>query len=182
VATLTGGGVAVKTSGVSLARPAPAPADLAAVLAAQAKAVEELGRRVEELARLRRHDADLVDRLHAENSRLRQGELTEALAPLLRGLIRIHDQMTSLGAEEANSVAGILKSQLLQVLDLTVDVRPFDVQPGEPFDPACHVGVRSVPTDDPELDRTTVRTVKSGFIRGDFAVVRPAETEVYRAD
>jgi molecular chaperone GrpE (heat shock protein) len=150
-------------------------------LDAATRAVTELERRVEELARLRRHDADLVDRLHAENSRLRQGELTEAMAPLLRGLIRLHDQMTSLGGDDPQSVAGILRGQLLQILDVTVDVRPYTAAPGAPFDPAIHLGVRGTPTDDPGRDRTIVRTVKPGFVRGDTTVVRPAETEVYRA-
>jgi molecular chaperone GrpE (heat shock protein) len=152
-----------------------------AKLDAAARAVEDLERRVEELARLRRHDTDLVDRLHAENSRLRQGELTEAMAPLLRGLIRLHDQMTSLGGDDPQSVAGILRAQLLQILDVTVDVRPYSAVQGAPFDPARHLGVRGIPTDDPARDRTIVRTVKPGFVRGESTVVRPAETEVYRA-
>jgi hypothetical protein len=160
-----------------LAAAGPAEPPRPAVLAA----IEELTRRVEELARLRRYDAEIVDRLHAENSRLRQGELTEALGPLLRGLIRLHDQMTSLGADDPQSVAGILRKQLLQLLDVAVDVRPYTAVPGSPFDPARHLGLRGVGTDDPARDRTIARTVRPGFVRGGSTVVRPAETEVYRA-
>ncbi len=108
--------------------------------AVQAVALERLASRVDELARLRRHDTQLVDRLHAENARLRSGELTEAMAPLLRGLIRLHDQMDSLGADDPQSVAGILRKQLLQVLDVAVDVRPYTAVPGGTFDPARHLG------------------------------------------
>ncbi|WP_131772828.1 MULTISPECIES: nucleotide exchange factor GrpE [Protofrankia] len=143
--------------------------------------LDDLARRVEELARLRRHDADLVDRLHAENTRLRAGELTEAMSPLLRGLMRLHDQMTSLGADDGQSVAGILRTQLLQIMDVAVDVRPYTAVVGMPFDPARHVGVRRIGTDDAKRDRTIARTVKPGFVRGESIVVRPAEVEVFRA-
>ncbi|WP_235433280.1 nucleotide exchange factor GrpE [Protofrankia coriariae] len=149
--------------------------------AAVAVRLDDLARRVEELARLRRHDADLVDRLHAENTRLRAGELTEAMSPLLRGLMRLHDQMTSLGADDGQSVAGILRTQLLQIMDVAVDVRPYTAVVGMPFDPARHVGVRRIGTDDAKRDRTIARTVKPGFVRGESIVVRPAEVEVFRA-
>ncbi len=158
--------------------PAPAgPAD-----AALAAAVAALSDRVDELVRLRRHDAELVDKLHAENSRLRQGELTEAMAPLLRGLMRLHDQMASIARDDTESVAGLLRNQLLQSLDLAADMRPYTAVPGMPFDPTRHLGVRRVPTEDSGLDRTVARTVKPGFVRGQTTVVRPAEVEVYRAN
>ncbi len=156
-------------------------AGLTAVSAAATVRLDELHQRVEELARLRRHDADLVDRLHAENTRLRAGELAEAMAPLLRGLMRLHDQMTSLGADDGQSVAGILRKQLLQVMDLAADVRPYTAVVGMPFDPARHTGMRRVGVDDPGRDRTIARTLKPGFVRGESTVVRPAEVEVFRA-
>jgi molecular chaperone GrpE (heat shock protein) len=137
-------------------------------------------RRLDEVARLRRHDVELVDRLHEENTRLRQGELTEAMAPLLRGLIRLHDQMSSLGADDPQSVAGILRKQLLQVLDITADVRPYIAVPGSQFDPTRHLALRGLGTDDPARDRTIARGVRPGFVRGTSTVLRPAEAEVYR--
>jgi molecular chaperone GrpE (heat shock protein) len=153
--------------------PAPPSGDVAEQLAA-------LSRRVEELARLRRHDVELVDRLHDENGKLRQGEITEAMGPLLRGLIRLHDQMSSLGGEDQQSVAGILRQQLLQVLDISADVRPYIAVPGSTFDPTRHLALRGVPTDDPARDRTIARGVRPGFVRGTSTVLRPAEAEVYR--
>jgi molecular chaperone GrpE (heat shock protein) len=153
--------------------PPPLSGDPAEQLAA-------LARRVDELTRLRRHDVELVDRLHEENGKLRQGELTEAMGPLLRGLIRLHDQMTSLGADDPQSVAGILRQQLLQVLDIAADVRPYIAVPGSPFDPARHLALRGVGTDDAARDRTVARGVRPGFVRGTSTVLRPAEAEVYR--
>ncbi|MGF7237642.1 MAG: hypothetical protein ACQSGP_22165, partial [Frankia sp.] len=161
------------------AEPADRPGSAAAVLEA---AIAALSDRVDELVRLRRHDAELVDKLHAENARLRQGELTEAMAPLLRGLMRLHDQMASIARDDTESVAGLLRNQLLQSLDLAADMRPYTAVRGMPFDPTRHLGVRRVPTDDPGLDRTVARTMKPGFVRGQTTVVRPAEVEVYRAN
>ena len=136
--------------------------------------------RLDELVRLCRHDVELVDRLHEENGKLRQGELTEAMGPLLRGLIRLHDQMSSLGADDPQSVAGILRKQLLQVLDISADVRPYIAVPGSPFDPTRHLALRGIGTDDPARDRTIARGVRPGFVRGTSTVLRPAEAEVYR--
>ncbi|WP_045876175.1 hypothetical protein [Pseudofrankia sp. DC12] len=145
-----------------------------------AEELATVARRLDELARLRRHDVELVDRLHEENGKLRQGELTEAMGPLLRGLIRLHDQMSSLGADDPQSVAGILCKQLLQVLDISADVRPYIAVPGSPFDPTRHLALRGVGTDDPARDRTIARGVRPGFVRGSSTVLRPAEAEVYR--
>jgi molecular chaperone GrpE (heat shock protein) len=156
-------------------------ADLATASAAATARLDDLTQRVEELIRLRCHDSDLVDRLHAENTRLRAGELTEAMAPLLRGLMRLHDQMTSLGADDGQSIAGILRKQLLQIMDVAADIRPYTAVVGLPFDPVRHVGMRRVGTDDSSRDRTIARTLKPGFVRGESTVVRPAEVEVFRA-
>lgn len=145
-----------------------------------AEELASVARRLDELARLRRHDVELVDRLHEENGKLRQGELTEAMGPLLRGLIRLHDQMSSLGADDPQSVAGILRKQLLQVLDISADVRPYIAVPGSPFDPTRHLALRGIGTDDPARDRTVARGVRPGFVRGASTVLRPAEAEVYR--
>ena len=50
-------------------------------------------RRADELAAVARRQGDLVAELHEENRRLRDGELREALAPLIRGLARILDDV-----------------------------------------------------------------------------------------
>ena len=142
--------------------------------------VEGVDRKLAELVRLRQHDVELVDRLHAENSRLRQGELAEAMAPLLRGLMRLHDQMAAIGDDDGQGSVDILRGQLLQVLDVAADVRPYTAVPGTPFDPSRHTGIRRIRTDDAERDRTIARTIKPGFVRGELTVVRPAEVEVYR--
>lgn len=135
---------------------------------------------VAELTRLRRRDLDLLDKLHAENTRLRTGELAAATAPLVHGLLRLHDQMASLAAGDAESIAGILRRQLLQVLDTAATITPYVPEAGEPFDAARHLGAARVPTSDPAQDGRVTRTLKPGFARADGTVVRVAETEVHR--
>jgi hypothetical protein len=141
--------------------------------------VEELaavGRRLDELARLRRHDVELVDRLHEENGKLRQGELTEAMGPLLRGLIRLHDQMSSLGGDDPQSVAGILRKQLLQVLDISADVRPTSrCRAARSTRPATSRCAGSAPTNRPATARSPAASgpVSSVAPRRSCARLRP---------
>jgi molecular chaperone GrpE (heat shock protein) len=133
---------------------------------------------LEELRRLRTRDADLLDKLHSENSKLREGELAKALAPLLSGLLRLHDQMVQLAGDDKVSDAALLRTQLLQILDTAAGVRSYEPRPGEPFSSDRHVGVGRVRTSDKAADGTVVRTVRLGFGRDDGSTVRVAEVEV----
>ena len=149
-------------------------------LVAVSESVQRLDERVGELARLRSHDAGLVDRLHAELTRSRAGELAQALNPLLVGLVRLVDQMDSLAAGDEKTVAGMLRRQLLQVLDTAAAVTPFTPGAGEPFDARLHAGVGAVPTEDPAQDGCIARVRRPGFRRGADALLRPADVEVFR--
>lgn len=133
---------------------------------------------LEELRRLRSRDADLLDKLHGENTKLREGELAKALAPLLSGLLRLHDQMVLLAGDDKTSDAAMLRKQLLQILDTSAGVRPYEPRPGDPFDSERHLGVGRVKTGDKAADGTVVRTVRLGFGRDDGSAVRVAEVEV----
>jgi molecular chaperone GrpE (heat shock protein) len=133
-----------------------------------------------ELLRLRARDVDLADRLYAENTRLRTGEFAAAVAPLFTGLLRLHDQMTSLAAGDANSVAGMLRTQLLQILDTSAGLTLFEPRPGERFDSSRHAGAGRVATLDPAAEGTVAKVIKPGFERADGSVVRVAQVEVYR--
>ena len=149
-------------------------------LSAVSESVQRLDERVSELARLRSHDAGLVDRLHAELTKSRSGELAQALTPLLAGLVRLVDQMDSLAAGDDKTVAGMLRRQLLQVLDTAAAVTPFAPGAGERFDARLHAGVGAVPTDDPGQDGCIAWVRRPGFRRGADALLRPADVEVFR--
>jgi molecular chaperone GrpE (heat shock protein) len=129
---------------------------------------------------LRARDVDLADRLYAENTRLRTGEFAAAVAPLLTGLLRLHDQMASLANGDPASVAGMLRIQLLQILDTAAGLTPFEPRPGERFDASRHAGAGRTVTTDPTAEGTVARTLKPGFERADGSVVRVAQVEVHR--
>jgi molecular chaperone GrpE (heat shock protein) len=144
--------------------------------------LDDLGRRLDELARLGAHQRELVDELHSDNQRLRAGELFQAQAPLLRDLVRLHDDVERLeaGGGDAAADLALVRQQLLQVLD-RAGVRRYEVAAGEPFDGTRHQGVRSVPATDGAVDRTVAAMVRCGFERDDGRVLRPADVEVHRA-
>jgi hypothetical protein len=146
------------------------------VVAALAGVSTQLG----ELLRLRARDVDLADRLYAENTRLRTGEFAAAVAPLMTGLIRLHDQMTSLAGGDSSSVAGMLRIQLLQILDTAAGLSPFEPRLGDRFDSSRQAGVGRARTADPAAEGTVARNIKPGFERADGSVVRVAQVEVYR--
>jgi molecular chaperone GrpE (heat shock protein) len=146
----------------------------------QAEAVAE---QVAEMVRLQRRHDTLVDRLHDENQRLRAGELAQAQAPLIRDLLRLHDDIVKLDgggttATGRSDLGPILKS-LLGILD-RAGVEPFTPELGAPFDPASQQGVGRVPAEDPSADRTVARTVRCGFRQVGGRVLRPADVDVYQ--
>jgi len=167
-----------------------APADPLPVseLAGILPALRALGGRMDdivsataELSRLRSRDTDLIARLHEDVTRLRSGEIATAMNPVVTGMIKLHDQMVSLGAlDDPASPVGMLRTQLLQIMELTCAVTPFTPAPGERFDASRHTGARRIPTTDASEDGTIASTIKAGFARADGSVVRVAEVEVHR--
>jgi hypothetical protein len=143
--------------------------------------LDDLAATAAELARLRSRDTDLIDRLHQDVTRLRTGEIAAALSPVVTGMIKLHDQMVSLGAlRDPASPVGMLHTQLLQVLELTCAIRPFTPAAGDQFDASRHTGARRIPTTDASADGTIAGTIRAGFARADGSVVRVAEVEVHR--
>jgi molecular chaperone GrpE (heat shock protein) len=133
------------------------------------------------------HREQTISRLHNEIQELRKGELEQALAPVVRDLIRLHDDLAAFvieekekGREDAEKVIGYFRDEAERMLDRT-DVVAFDPMPGERFDPSQHRALRSAPTGDPALDRTIESVQRRGFRRG-ARVVRAAEVVVYRTD
>jgi hypothetical protein len=152
-----------------------------AQVAASIARIDDLAEAVSELARLRSRDADLIVRLHDDVTRLRTGEIATALNPLVTGMIKLYDQMVSLGAlNDLASPVGMLHTQLLQILELTCAVKPFGPSAGQQYDASRHTGTKRIPTADPAVDGTIAATMRVGFIRADGSIVRVAEVEVHR--
>ena len=156
-------------------------AEILAGLTSLGARVDELTAAAAELARLRNRDTELIARLHDDVTRLRTGEIAAALNPVVTGMIKLHDQMVSLGAlNDPGSPVGMLHTQLLQTMELTCAVKPFSPAAGERFDASRHTGIRRIPTTDASSDGTIASTVRAGFARADGSVVRVAEVEVHR--
>ncbi len=161
--------------------PDPQLDDILAALTSLDGQVDELAATTAELARLRTRDTDLISRLHDDVTKLRTGEIAAALNPVVTGMIKLHDQMVSLGAlSDPVSPVAMLYTQLLQTMELTCGVKPFSPPVGERFDASRHTGTRRITTTDASADGTIAGTIKAGFARSDGSVVRVAEVEVHR--
>lgn len=160
--------------------PDPTPTDERVAGLEEGMARLETG--LSELLRLRSRDADVIDKLHAENTRLRAGEHAKILKPLVVAMLRLHDQMAQLAGDDEDSDAAMLRIQLVQALELAAGVTAFTPAPGERFDSSRHSGVGRVAAASAEADNTVTRTLKAGFRSIDGTVLRAAEVEVARHD
>jgi molecular chaperone GrpE (heat shock protein) len=158
---------------------------VAAELAGLAVDVANVSRRIDELVRLADRREQLIDRLHADNQRLRAGELAQVRAPLLREMIRTYDLVVTLlgDGSSAGSDLELVRRRLVDGLESggTLLVEP---EAGEAFDAALHTAIERVETCERELDMTVARTVRVGFIQDGERVLRPADVVVhlYRKD
>jgi len=138
-------------------------------------------RRADELATVARHQSDMVDELHGENRRLRDGEIREAMAPLVRGIGRIWDDIARMrgGAGEDSADLAFLQERVTELLHDS-GVLPLVPEPGTPFDPQIHQATGSATTGDPAKDRTIAELRRAGLRRDDGRMLRPADVVVHR--
>ncbi len=146
----------------------------------EAANIARLEQRLDQALALAARRDDLVDKLHGENQQLRHGELQAAILPLLRDLMRLHDdleQIISVAPESADAV--LIRDALSDIL-ARHGIEKFAPAGGEPFDSARHTAVaaESIATD--EGDRTIHAVRRPGFVRDDGSVIRTAEVIVYR--
>lgn len=135
-------------------------------------------RRMDELVRLGDRREDLVDRLHADNQRLRVGELAQAQAPVVRELIRTFDLVVKLaGDSDDRGDLELVRRRLLDGLE-QVGVRPLEPEPGTAFDVSHETAVERTETEDQALDMTISRTLRVGFVQDGERTLRPAEVVV----
>jgi molecular chaperone GrpE (heat shock protein) len=145
-------------------------------------AIARVDDRIAERDRLAGRDRDLLDKLHAENQRLRAGESFQVIAPVARDLVRLCDQIRQLDAaspEPGRGDAALIEPQVLGILS-RLGVEPFVPEAGAPFDAALHHGVGRTKTADPALDGTVAAVRRDGFTAPDGRPLRPAEVEVWQ--
>jgi molecular chaperone GrpE (heat shock protein) len=172
-----------------VAAPVDGPADdrLPAV-SVLAQMQDELTRRLDELQKaivqttaLQEHHAAMVQKLHAENQSLRQGELTQAMKPFILDVARLHDDVERViqSAGDELAKAAPIPEFILDVLDRhgVTQVRP---SAGDPFDSKVHQGLKVASTSDKSLNGKVESVIRPGFIGDGEHLVRPAQVVVFR--
>ncbi len=137
-----------------------------------------LGDRLAESQRLLVRQGELADKLHAENQRLRAGELRAAMLPLVRDLLRLHDDIGRIAGEAER--AEDLELMRISLLDALARNGIVAVLPtaGEQFDPKRHSAAGVIETDNASLDRSISEVIRLGFQWEDEQVIRVAEVRV----
>jgi molecular chaperone GrpE (heat shock protein) len=145
-------------------------------------ALERLEDRVAEGQRLLSRQTDIAAALHAENLRLKEGELRKAQQPLVRDVLRVHDDVDqmirSLPSDDgAARDLEIVRTALVDAL-LRNGITPVACEPGEPFDPRAHKVAGVEPTQDPAADRTVAEVIRHAFAWEDGELLRVADVAV----
>ena len=166
--------------------PAPGKASGAAFRAELRDELAGLAARLDREHERAAHREAVIDRLHAENQRLRRGELEAMLEPVRTVLYRLHDQArresARLGEAEAAEAAGagpLLAAMADEVADALarLGVERFTVEPGQPYDASRHRPVAVAAVDDPLRDGTVTAVQSDGFEQGG-RVLRKAAVSV----
>jgi len=143
--------------------------------------LEAVEQQLTEFHRRAAHREQIIDRLHEDNQRLKQGEHKVLLEPVVADLIRLYDQL----AREArrtpqDSMLGSFVDDVTEILD-RCGIDTFTVQPGDAYRSDRHRPLAIVPTTDPVLHNTVAEPVAAGFIdRESDRVRRPAQARFYQ--
>ncbi|MDX6720567.1 MAG: molecular chaperone GrpE [Solirubrobacteraceae bacterium] len=146
-------------------------------------ALERLDERLEESQRLLARQSEIATSLHAENQRLKGGELVRAQLPLVRDIIRVQDDLGRvLEAAGESTAAADLEMARDSILDALArnGIEPSHVAADDPLDPRRHKVVGIVAADDPAADRTIAAVVKVGFSWDDGTLIRATDVRVYK--
>jgi molecular chaperone GrpE len=170
--------------------PATSPPDLhdEGLLRDLAERVEYLVRLLEESNRLSQERERIIDRLHQENQQLRQGELQQAMLPVMRDLVRLYDDLTQRArgyASRAEATPQEAARDFDCFAEMVTDilyrqgVERYGAREGDAFSSKEHRALGAVQTPEQERERTVARVVRDGF-RSESRVIRILEAEVYR--
>jgi molecular chaperone GrpE len=166
-----------------------APADDAPQADRLATVLERLEDRLEESQRLLARQSDITTSLHAENQRLKAGELRSALQPIVRDMIRVQDVLKQmLDAECGPDPDPAQQGQhpLFVAIESIVDalarngVEVVAVAAGDRLDPRGHKVVGVAATENPDEHRTIAEVMKAGFAWEDGTTIRAADVRVYK--
>jgi molecular chaperone GrpE len=128
----------------------------------------------------------IVDRLHSELQEYKQDLLLKIQRPIFIDLIQLHDDIGKMmdaqpveDPDRAASVRGTLDSIRTAIEDILYrqGVEPFRLD-DEEFDPRRQRAVHTVPTEEPDLNKTIAARLRPGFQSGD-KIIRPEIVSVH---
>jgi molecular chaperone GrpE (heat shock protein) len=132
-----------------------------------------------------------IDRLHDELVGHRQDLLEKIARPLVRGLVRLHDDMgravDSLRGKDPENLTPERFFKLIEGFaeDVEIVLSDHGVEPFEgvaqEFDPRRQTAIKKLPTTDSEVIGRVARSIRPGFERGD-RIVQKERVEVYVPD
>jgi molecular chaperone GrpE (heat shock protein) len=126
---------------------------------------------------------EVVDRLHAENERLRRAEAQSAVQPALRELIKLADDWRgrAAAAGENHELARVCV-EVVEDVTMILErqgVEEFQAEPGTEFDRRQHRAIGRQQTTDETQDGVIAEARRPGYT-GDGRVVRFAEVVVFK--
>jgi molecular chaperone GrpE len=128
----------------------------------------------------------IVDRLHSELQDYKQDLLLKVQRPMFIDLIQLHDDIGKMidtqsndDADRSAGVRDLLGSIRTGIEDILYrqGVEPFTAE-GDEFDPRRQRSVTTVPTEEPERNKTIASRLRPGFQSGD-RIIRPEIVAVY---
>lgn len=126
------------------------------------------------------HREAVIDRLHEENRRLRDGVGRLILGPVTADLIRLYGQLAQearrLGAAgQDGQLLASFADDVEQILD-RCGIEVFSAEPGDPFESGRHRAVGVVACEDESKHNTVAEVVAPGFRERDTGrVTRPLQ-------
>jgi molecular chaperone GrpE (heat shock protein) len=147
-----------------------------------------LSEQLKETNRISQERESVIDRLHRENQKLKQGELQQAVLPIFRDLIRLYDDLTSTAYKYSDQAAAgnenIVKDLSCYgetVIDILYryGVEKIEARTGDDFNSKEHKAVAAAPTAEQGQDRKISRIIRDGF-RAEAKIIRNVEVEVLR--
>ena len=121
------------------------------------------------------HVNQILDRLHAENERLRRGESEQILLPLFRDLIKLSDDWTAMATSWDAKETATPADVATRCRDVADDaglilarhgVEPLSPTVGTAIDRKQHRIVATVAAEKPELDNTVAEVRRIGYVYG----------------
>jgi molecular chaperone GrpE len=127
------------------------------------------------------HRELVIDRLHEDIQRLKQGEQRILLEPVIADLIRLYEQLArEYQRTPGGALLGSFADEVAKILD-RCGVESFHAIPGEPYQSERHRPLGIVRTSDQQLHNTVAESVTAGFFdREARRVRRPAQARFHQ--